>query len=245
MKKEIEKLYNSISNIDSQYIEDVRTKKAKKTPVWRKWGAIAACLCAIMVLGLFAQFSAPDEITAPGFLVITAYAASSDEGVTLQEGIDLPLDWNWSLAINSRPGIPLKLSAEEHPDATFEVSTEEGSLLLWENNRITTMNSPSEVGNGTTIYWNNIYQTNENDVEKYMGATAYINIVIREKGNIVGYAVVEIHTDDLENAPAQTYDAKLLKSVSFPKVDEKYQKITNEYVQSQMEQVRNETATTK
>ena len=42
-----------------------------------------------------------------------------------------------------------------------------------------------------------------------MGTTAYINIVIHEGDNIVGYAVVEIYTNDLENEPAQTYSAKL------------------------------------
>ena len=62
------------------------------------------------------------------------------------------------------------------------------------------------------------------------GTTAYINIIIRDGKNIVGYAVVNIYTNDLENAPAQSYYAKLLKSVSFPKVDGKYQKITSEYV---------------
>lgn len=47
-RNEIEKLYNSISNIDGQYIEDARTKKIKTTPVWKKWGAMAACLCLIV-----------------------------------------------------------------------------------------------------------------------------------------------------------------------------------------------------
>ena len=59
--------------------------------------------------------------------------------------------------------------------------------------------------------------------------------------NIVGYAVVEIYTNDLENEPAQTYSAKLLKSVSFPKANREYQKITAEYVATEMEQIKNET----
>lgn len=59
--------------------------------------------------------------------------------------------------------------------------------------------------------------------------------------NIVGYAVVEIYTNDLENEPAQTYSIKLLKSISFPKVNGEYQKITAEYVATEMEQIKNET----
>ena len=61
---------------------------------------------------------------------------------------------------------------------TFEVSFEEGTLLLWEDNTIVAMNSPLEIGNDTTIYWTNVYPT----FEEYMGATAYINIVIRPIG---------------------------------------------------------------
>jgi hypothetical protein len=74
-----------------------------------------------------------------------------------------------------------------------------------------------------------------------MGTTAYINIVIQEEENIVGYAVVEISTNDLENEPAQTYSIKLLKSISFPKVNGEYQKITVEYVAAEMEQIKSET----
>ena len=70
---------------------------------------------------------------------------------------------------------------------------------------------------------------------------SYINIVIHEGDNIVGYALVEIYTNDLENEPAQTYSAKLLKSVSFPKANREYQKITAEYVATEMEQIKNET----
>lgn len=44
-EKEISKLYNSISNIDSQYIEEAQAKRKNNYPVWVKWAALAACLC--------------------------------------------------------------------------------------------------------------------------------------------------------------------------------------------------------
>ena len=52
-EKEITKLYHSISNIDSQFIEEARTKAAKKKNGWLKWGAAAACLC-LAAAGAFA-----------------------------------------------------------------------------------------------------------------------------------------------------------------------------------------------
>ena len=135
----------------------------------------------------------------------------------------------------------MKLSTTEYDDLSFEVSVDGGTLLFWESNKITYLGSSFNTGNDTTVYWTNLSQTGENDFERYMGTRAYINIVIHEEENIVGYAVVEISTNDLENEPAQTYSIKLLKSISFPKVNGEYQKITAEYVAAEMEQIKSET----
>ncbi len=47
--KETKKLYNSISNIDNRFIEEAQAEKIIKAPVWRKWTAMAACLCLMAV----------------------------------------------------------------------------------------------------------------------------------------------------------------------------------------------------
>ena len=240
------KFSEAMGEIDDKYVEEAiryrATKKAKGlSSKWIKRGAIAACLCVALVAGVLFKTSAPDVVIAPGFLTVTAYAASSDEEITMQEGIELPTDYKWSLAMSSRPGLPLKLSATEYDDLSFEVSVDGGTLLLWEGNKITYLGSSFNTGNDTTVYWTNLSQTGENDFERYMGTTAYINIVIHEEENIVGYAVVEISTNDLENEPAQTYSIKLLKSISFPKVNGEYQKITVEYVAAETEQIKSET----
>ncbi len=240
------KFSEAMGEIDDKYVEEAiryrATKKAKGlSSKWIKRGAIAACLCVALVAGVLFKTSAPDVVIAPGFLTVTAYAASSDEEITMQEGIELPTDYKWSLAMSSRPGLPLKLSVTEYDDLSFEVSVDGGTLLFWESNKITYLGSSFNTGNDTTVYWTNLSQTGENDFERYMGTTAYINIVIHEEENIVGYAVVEISTNDLENEPAQTYSIKLLKSISFPKVNGEYQKITAEYVAAEMEQIKSET----
>ena len=240
------KFSEAMGEIDDKYVEEAiryrATKKAKGlSSKWIKRGAIAACLCVALVAGVLFKTSAPDVVIAPGFLTVTAYAASSDEEITMQEGIELPTDYKWSLAMSSRPGLPLKLSVTEYDDLSFEVSVDGGTLLLWEGNKITYLGSSFNTGNDPTVYWTNLSQTGENDFERYMGTTAYINIVIHEEENIVGYAVVEISTNDLENEPAQTYSIKLLKSISFPKVNGEYQKITAEYVAAEMEQIKSET----
>ena len=235
------RLLKALGQVDADYIEEASATQQAKRPSWLKRGAIAACLCVALLAGVLFKIPGPDVTIAPGFLVVTAYAASSDEEITMQEGIELPTDYKWSLAMSSRPGLPLKLSATEYDDLSFEVSVDGGTLLLWEGNKITYLGSSFNTGNDTTVYWTNLSRTGESDFERYMGTTAYINIVIHEGDNIVGYAVVEIYTNDLENEPAQTYSAKLLKSVSFPKANGEYQKITAEYVATEMEQIKNET----
>lgn len=230
------KFSEAMSEIDDKYIEEAANYERKqKNYSWIKWGAMAACLCVALIAGVLFKTSALDVVIAPGFLTVTAYAASSDEEITMQEGIELSTDYKWSLAMSSRPGLPLKLSATEYDNLSFEVSVNGGTLLLWEDNKITHLGSSFNTGNDTTVYWTNLSLTGESDFERYMETTAYINIVIYEEENIVGYAVVEIYTNDLVNEPAQTYSAKLLKSVSFPKVNGEYQTITAEFVTAQME----------
>lgn len=47
-EKETSKLYNSITNVNSQFVEEAQTKIRKKGNRWLKWGAVAACLCLIL-----------------------------------------------------------------------------------------------------------------------------------------------------------------------------------------------------
>ena len=46
-EKETSKLYNSLTNVDNQFIEEAQTK-AKKKEGWLKWGAIVACLFLVV-----------------------------------------------------------------------------------------------------------------------------------------------------------------------------------------------------
>lgn len=51
-ERETKKIYDSISNVDSVFIEKAQTKEISRVPMWKKWGALAACLvlvCAAVV----------------------------------------------------------------------------------------------------------------------------------------------------------------------------------------------------
>ncbi|MDD2959383.1 MAG: hypothetical protein PHR92_12820 [Lachnospiraceae bacterium] len=245
--KEEKRILNVLGQVDEKYIEEAApgkraNKKAKhKSPTWTKWGALAACVCLVLAVSMFGNLFAPNIVKEPGLFCMTAYALAKSDEIELyeeremQEGVALPKEFGWSLAMNSYPGLPLKLSLPEYPNATFDVTISDGEFFLWElgksTQNITELGSSFSVDNGTTLYWSNA---------RYMGTEAYANVVMRDGKNIVGYAVIKIYTADIENAPAQLYQAIMLKSVSFPKVDGKYQNVTDKYVASEMESAKAE-----
>ena len=245
-----EKLAKAIGEIDSRYLEEAihysGAKGKKRRPGrWLRLGMAAACLCAVLAAGAFILFSPADVVTTSGFFTVTACAASSDEELVMEEGIPLPTDFCWCLAMSSQPGLPLQLNAAGHPEAVFSVSVEGGSLLLWENDQITTVESPFAAEDGTTIYWNCLMPAGEDRFAEYTGETAYVRFVIREAGHIVGYAVIQIYTDSPENEAIPLYCAKLLKSISFPQVNGEYQKIAEQYVSGKMDQIISEAEATR
>lgn len=52
-ERETSKLYNSITNVDNQFVEEAQGKTKKKKNSWRKWGAMAACLAIMISIGTF------------------------------------------------------------------------------------------------------------------------------------------------------------------------------------------------
>ena len=52
-ERETSKLYNSITNVDDQFINEAQTKTKKKENGWLKWGAMVACLCLVVAAGIF------------------------------------------------------------------------------------------------------------------------------------------------------------------------------------------------
>lgn len=64
-EKETTKLYNSITNVNDEFIEEAQTKAKKKRNGWIKWGAMAACLClAITGAAVWRNSTGPSGNTA-------------------------------------------------------------------------------------------------------------------------------------------------------------------------------------
>ena len=136
----------------------------------------------------------------------------------MEEGIQLPLDYQWSPAMSSIPGLPLKLSYSGDGPVTFDVSADGGSLLLWSDSKITEVGASFQAGNDITLYWTSYFQhndpqTGESCLETFSGEKTYVDILVRQGEAIVGYAVVEIASD---GGTVPLYAATLLKMEGFP-----------------------------
>lgn len=52
MKDKREKLYDSLTNVREDFVEEAQAARSAKRPVWVRWCALAACLC-LLVVGTF------------------------------------------------------------------------------------------------------------------------------------------------------------------------------------------------
>lgn len=67
---------------------------------------------------------------------------------------------------------------------------------------------------------------------------SYFDIIIRAGENIVGYCVIEVHRSETDISPyAHRFSFEAVAVVGFPMVDGKYQKVSYNYVQTQIEKI--------
>lgn len=94
------------------------------------------------------------------------------------------------------------------------------------------------IPNNKTIYWlstGHVFDDEKREIQYVEMDTdrAFVDIVIRADGHIVGFAVIEICDMDVENR--FVYNTRMLKSISFPQVDGHFQKISEKYVKEQIQ----------
>ena len=100
------------------------------------------------------------------------------------------------------------------------------------------------ISDGETIYWTMYDNEGRQDPPPagkriFLEAILYSNQTVSDKDNvskqyIMGYCVIEIFVDD----PGGKYSAKMLDSAYYPQRNGKYQDITTEYIQAQIEKAK-------
>lgn len=83
---------------------------------------------------------------------------------------------------------------------------------------------------GKTVYEGTRY------IKRWRGDLTYINVIMYKDDHIVGYAVISLYFPDASRP--MKCEAKLMEQVEFPQVDGAYQEISEEYVWSRIEKVK-------
>ena len=155
----------------------------------------------------------------------------------MQEGVSFPDIYDWSPYMSGRSK-GLKLAVELTPmqegaKITFEIKVAEGTLLQdpgWPvDNRWkqAVMFDHFTAENGKVFYWNpKVYWFDENDKLQASGDNkldfVYVDIIVRENENIVGFAVVKIW---LVDEVSLDYRPTVVKNIRYPMVNGKYQNV--------------------
>lgn len=202
---------------------------------------IAACLVIVIGLLLGLKSHNIDQNKNTGILTVTVYAFDNNyTAEILQPGVSLPYSYTWNPAISAVPGLPLTLSVTSDnyvsDDISFHITVDSGSFLRWQghsgwldnyNGEAKQLPEEFTLSNNSTIYWR-CWQWKDGHSIQFVGDTAYVDIIIYEKEDIVGYAVLQIsRIYSEEHGRTTMFTASLLESASFPDSDAE---VTAQYV---------------
>ncbi|MCL2079500.1 MAG: hypothetical protein FWH17_06605 [Oscillospiraceae bacterium] len=185
--------------------------------------------------------------------IYDSLGTEEDEIITeaiMDKGIKLPWESDWSSAISIVPGLPIIL---DYPadNASFDISVSAGSFISWSDAPLSPGGVHDEINQDKflgqnftlhapcTIYWRDIEWGSYDNITSYEGSfhvfpdKAYVDIIIKDGQNIVGFVVIEIY----QTKPS-VYIAGLLKSVFFPKNDGEYQKVDYKWVANEIAAVK-------
>ena len=251
-------LFDAITGIDEDLIDEAASPSRlhPARPILRV-AAIAAVIALLMTALLWP--TEENYVTGPGILIARAYALdepmlSEESSTVLEEGITLPLSYNWCRAISSVRGIPLDLSIDadelQGKDITFEIMVSDGSFYQSAHSHVesiidgikqTYLGNSFRIGNQRRIYWDPGLleiddQTQEISYTPLSGNHAFANIIIRADKWIIGYAVIEFYeVDGLSGEKGWYYNARMLKSVSFPQINGDFQRVSEKYIAEQFQ----------
>lgn len=257
-----------LDSLPAAMLEEAMKPYKSRFPGWRIF-RVAACLAIIvgLLVGIPRFFPGNTDIVAgAGILSVKVFAmnAETNEIVSaeLEAGIAVENTHYWPLIMNRYPGLPVFLSVEteEFPKdkITYDIRVDHGEYLDWGNTgvRVNSMGKAFSIPNDVRIYW-----TLRDDVLLWDDGdkldVVYTTITILCEDHIIGYALLRFdraYGRDVLNAypgladtwighedePAYAYWSNLIASVSFPKIDGKYQDISQNYVDECINKVKNE-----
>jgi len=153
--------------------------------------------------------------------VIPLACANNDYKEVNKLGLVKLHTWHFTSGIMNN-AIDLKYNKE---DVMFECSVDRGYLWTYENQ---TKTKTIKLNTNDTVHWFEF----ENDSEGFI-EQAFIEIILMSEDSIIGYVVIRVkHNYGLN------YEAKVLKSTLFPKVNGEYQLIPKGLVDSKIDNIK-------
>lgn len=243
-------LKESISKITIPYamerrlIDNCTTQKkiafTFKRPVY---AAVASILVIALLVGIpyFARNSGGEIELVMGASPLVIHAAATSEGneyvfEDIAAGTEI-LMGRYSPPMNVVPGLPFNFS---YPGTEIELTVDAGVLILWGVGISNVDGVLAFDGTGTPtlervgkahtfidegcIFWDPF-------TEAGLAESAVIEYRILDGDHIVGYGLIQLSSTD------RVYSAKLVLSTGFPKVDGKYQKVTEESLQKLRQEI--------
>ena len=244
-----EALSAALSGLPEAMIAEAMTPQRKSHVI--PWLRLAACIALIAAILAGSLPYSNEIVTAPGILMVMVYAEGNGdcyESVKLETGVTFPCGSAWHPGTNAVPGLPVTLLIVE-PDfrnssIQFEISIDGGCFIRLPDSEsrgfLDTYNGQPilypdnfTVGNCSTIYWL------ENGSIDFDGDIAYVDIVIYQEDNIVGYAVLRIdRVYDPDCGRTNSFCITLVDSVAFSKIGGHYQNVPESYVRNRIEEVK-------
>lgn len=184
--------------------------------------SLILCLLLSLLTGCHIDENNVNNYDSYGYVAFAKVAYNGEiasiEGV---EGIiEIDLDsWYFTSGVPNN-AIKVKYPTEDEK-VTFECKTNKGKFW-WGNEYV----DKATIKQNDTIYWHA-------DSDIPCGDTIYIDIIVKNDQNIIGYAVIE--AEQTENS--LEFTAKVLKTEIYPKINDKFQEITEEYVSKAIEKI--------
>lgn len=125
---------------------------------------------------------------------------------------------------------PIQYYLASHYGQHFTVSA--NKPIYWEPDGFDYEYMKTAYGEGKTVI-EEVYKP-----VKFEESPAFIDVVIRADDLIVGYCVIEIYEINVDDGhPDKEFSFTLLTMVSFPQVEGRWQKVTEEYVQNEINRI--------
>ena len=275
MERKERALFDAVSGIDQALIDEAAAAPGRSgSVILRRVVAAAAALAILVGCWLFWPVDEECYVTAPGLLIVRAYAVdeygnATVESVQLEEGVTFTPEVEYEFNKNYVQHFPFSfhLDQKDYQDMeiTLEVSTNAG--IFYKNEPFNPEHlklSPAEqvlennygqhfrVSADKNLYWrplgfdyDHLKQQVESGNPKALDVMraylveenpSFIDVIIRGNDLIIGYCVIEIREiNGLTGYSAAKFSFELIKMVSFPQVEGRWQNVSEEYVQEEIE----------